>query len=109
MSPSEDDQETPRSHSLASLFQTCINEYSQFLLALGEENCQVVKLKQISVERVLDGYGRLKVWGEQNRATLSASNRVSLDDALRRDDALKKNVAQALNLLIHQIQAGRAI
>ncbi|CAG7559856.1 unnamed protein product [Fusarium equiseti] len=105
MSPSEEGQENPRSHSLANLFRTCINEYSRFLLALGEEDCQVVKLKQISVERVLDGYGRLKVWGEQNRATLSASNRVSLDDALRRDDALKKNVAQVLNLLIHQIQA----
>ena len=109
MSPSEDEQEIPRSQSLANLFQTCINQYSQLLLALGEEDCQVVKLKQISVERVLDGYGRLKVWGEQNRATLSASNRDSLDYALHDDVTLKNNVAQVFNLLIYQIQTGRVM
>jgi hypothetical protein len=30
-----------------------------------------------------------------------------LDDTLRHDDTLKKNVAQILNLLTHQLEAGR--
>ncbi|KAJ4111334.1 hypothetical protein NW768_011909 [Fusarium equiseti] len=105
MSSSEDDREVARSHSLADLFGNCINEYSRLLLVLGGEDCQVVKLKQISIEKALDGYGRLKIWGEQNRATLSASTRGSLDDTLRRDDTLKKNVAQIFNLLTHQLEA----
>lgn len=106
MSSSENEQETAQSRSLAELFGSSINEYSKLLLALGDEDCQVVKLQQISVEKALDGYGRLKVWGEQNRATVHASTRGSLNDALRRDDSLRRNVAQILNLLIHQLEAG---
>ncbi|RBR25764.1 uncharacterized protein FIESC28_01446 [Fusarium coffeatum] len=105
MPSSEDDRQVARSHSLTELFGNCINEYSRFLLALGSEDCQVVKLKQINIEKALDGYGRLKVWGEQNRATISASTRGSLDDTLRHDDTLKKNVAQIFNLLTHQLEA----
>ncbi|KAH7174588.1 uncharacterized protein B0J16DRAFT_348844 [Fusarium flagelliforme] len=109
MSSSEHGQESYQSQSLAETFGTCINEYSQLLFALADENCQAVKLKQISIEKVLDGYGRLKVWGEQNRATLPASTRGSLDDVLRHDDGLNRNVVQILNRLIHQIEAALPI
>lgn len=107
MSSSRNDQAPSRSQSLAELFRSSIDDYSELLLALGDEDCDVVKLQQISVENALDGYGRLKVWGEQNGATLSSSARDSLDDILRRDDTLKNNVAKILNLLIHQLEAGR--
>ena len=106
MSMLEHGQESYQSQSLAENFGECINEYSQLLFALSEENCQAVSLKQISVEKVLDGYGRLKVWGQQNKATLPASTRGSLDDVLRHDDGLHRSVAQILNRLIHQIEAG---
>jgi hypothetical protein len=106
MSLSEHDQGSLESLSIAELFESCIDKYSRLLLALGDEDCRAVKLKQVSIEKALDEYGRLKVWGEQSRATLPASTRGSLDDALRRDDGLKRNVAQILGHLIHQLGAG---
>lgn len=78
--------------SLSELFGTCMDAFRKLLLALGEEDCRVVRLEQVHLPAILEEYGRAKIWGDQTKADLPARTRGSLDDTLRHDDDLKQLV-----------------
>ncbi|RSL99813.1 hypothetical protein CEP52_009470, partial [Fusarium oligoseptatum] len=75
--------------SLSKSFNDCIRLFQTFLLALHDENCRVVQLKQVHVTEISDQCGRAKIWGDQMKADLPERARGSLDDTLRRDNDLK--------------------
>ena len=59
------------------------------MLALGHEDCRVVRLEQVSFTALLEEYGRAKIWGDQTKADLPPRARGSLDDTLRHDGELE--------------------
>ncbi|KAI8719837.1 C2H2-type domain-containing protein [Fusarium sp. LHS14.1] len=75
--------------SLFKSFGECIRLFRSFLLALHDESCRVVRLKQVDVTEISDECGRAKIWGDQMRADLPERARGSLDDALRHDSDIK--------------------
>lgn len=79
----------PCDPSLSELYLECIQSFQRFLLALSEEDCRVIYLGQVNLSKVLEEYGRTKIWGDQAKADLPARARGSLDDTLRHDDELK--------------------
>ncbi|KAF7505310.1 hypothetical protein GJ744_001013 [Endocarpon pusillum] len=88
-------------------FSNCLGLFRQFILALGHENCRVVCLQQVKLPAVLDEYGRLKIWGDQIKASLPEKSRGSLDDTLKNEPKLKGVV---LNILCRlQAQLDQAI
>lgn len=78
--------------SLSEWFGNCMQTFREFLLALGDDNCHSILLKQVDISEVLGEYGRAKIWGEQSKADLPARARGSLDDVLRHDDNLRQLV-----------------
>jgi erythromycin esterase-like protein len=75
--------------SLSKSFNECIRLFRTFLLALHDENCRVVRLKQVDLTEISDQCGRAKIWGDQMRADLPERARGSLADTLRHDNDLK--------------------
>ncbi|RTE78989.1 hypothetical protein BHE90_006511 [Fusarium euwallaceae] len=75
--------------SLSRSFRDCIRLFRNFLLALHDENCRVVQLRQVDVTEISDQCGRAKIWGDQMKADLPERARGSLDDTLRHDNDLK--------------------
>ncbi|KAJ3471850.1 hypothetical protein MRS44_001949 [Fusarium solani] len=75
--------------SLSKSFNECIRLFRTFLLALHDENCRVVRLKQVDLIEISDQCGRAKIWGDQMRADLPERARGSLADTLRHDNDLK--------------------
>jgi exonuclease III len=77
---------------LCSVYVDCLTSYQKFLLALHAENCNVVRLGQVNVIRILDEFGRMKTWGDQAKATFPPGARGSLDDTLRKSPELEGTV-----------------
>ena len=59
--------------SLSKSFNECIRLFRTFLLALHDENCRVVRLKQVDLTEISDQCGRAKIWGDQMRADVSSA------------------------------------
>lgn len=77
------------SSSLSELNLKCIQSFEEFILALSAKDCRVICLEQVHLSKILEEYGRTKVWGDQTKAELPARARGSLDDTLRHDVELK--------------------
>ena len=92
--------------SLSASFSQCLASYKRFLLALSKENCRAVHLQQVNLPEILEEYGRLKIWGDQTKATLPEKARGSLDDILRNDASLKDVVFDILCRLRAQLELG---
>lgn len=75
---------------ISDLYATCIQSLGLLVKTLSEDDCLVVNLLQIDVQKVVDEYGRVKIWGMDTKACLPARARGSLDDTLRHDAELKK-------------------
>ncbi|KAK5653697.1 hypothetical protein OQA88_8728 [Cercophora sp. LCS_1] len=73
-------------------FTQCTHSFGALLMALGADDSRPIKLGQVSLESLLEQYGRLKIWGDQARADLPARARGSLGDTLRHDNELKSTV-----------------
>ncbi len=56
------------------------------------------------VDKMVDEYGRLKIWAEQTGATLH--ERGSLDDTLQSDQALRRDITGVLAQLQRQLAIG---
>ncbi|KAF4446664.1 C2H2 type zinc finger domain protein [Fusarium austroafricanum] len=82
--------------SFSKLYAECMKYFQRFLLALGDENCRVIRLEQVRLTEILDEYGRAKIWGDQSKADLPERARGSLDDTLRKDEELKSLVRAIL-------------
>src|SRR6266576_222826 len=94
--------------SLSTVFSDCLTYYRQLLLALNAENCRVVQLEQVDVSRIQDEFGRVKIWGDQTKATLLPRARGSLDDTLRNNSDLKDTVLGVLKRLSWCLGQGRS-
>lgn len=98
---------TPSSQpSLAITFSRCLSSYKRLLFALNKDNCRVIRLNQVNLQEILEEYGRLRIWGEQTKATLPERARGSLDDTLRHDPSLKEMVLENLDQLNDQLNLG---
>ena len=82
--------------SLSELYLECKVSFVNLVLALSEEKCKVIFLRQIDLPEILDQYGRTKIWGDQTKADLPATARGSLDDTLRHDNELRSLVQAIL-------------
>lgn len=65
-------------------------------MTLGEEGCDVIRLKRVHLPKILEEYGRIKIWGDQTKAGLPARARGSLEDTLRHQEQLKCLVTEIL-------------
>ncbi|KAJ5173651.1 Tetratricopeptide-like helical [Penicillium coprophilum] len=91
--------------SLSELYIECMQSFGEFLLALSNRECRVIRLGQVQLSEILEEYGRTKVWGNQTNAELPARARGSLDDTLRHDDELKdlvQAILMRLRVLLNQ-------
>jgi hypothetical protein len=94
--------------SLSKIFADCLIFYKKLLFALNAENCRVVRLEQVDVTRILDEFGRVKIWGDQTKATFQPRARGSLDDTLRNDSGLQGTVGGILSRLRWCLDQGRS-
>ncbi|RYP55838.1 hypothetical protein DL771_012305 [Monosporascus sp. 5C6A] len=85
--------------TLSESYAECIRSFRTLLLALGQEECRVVRLEQANFTALLEEYGRVKIWGDQTKADRPARARGSLDDTLRQDSELKDVVHGILQRL----------
>ena len=85
--------------SLSTVFADCLTYYRELLLALNAEDCRVVRLEQVDVTRIQDEFGRVRIWGDQTKATLLPRARGSLDDTLRNNSDLQDTIRGVLKRL----------
>ena len=95
--------------SIATTYAKCLDLYRTFLVHLSDKSCRAVRLEQVDVQRVLEEYGRFRIWGEQSRAALSPLARGSLDSILRDDDQMKGLVFGILGQLERQLTLGKRL
>src|ERR1700753_1176892 len=92
----EDDEQMNRAGGqeieISQCFLECLNLYRKLLTLMSQKSFQIIKLKEVDVTKALEEYGRLRTWGEESRAIISANSRGSLDDVLRKDKELKDAV-----------------
>jgi hypothetical protein len=98
---------SPSERSLSKAFADCLTSYKKLLFALNAEDCGVVRLEQVNVTRILEEFGRVKIWGDQSRANLPPRARGSLDDTLRKDSELQDTVGGILSRLRWCLDQGR--
>ncbi|KGO45689.1 Tetratricopeptide-like helical [Penicillium expansum] len=96
------------SSSLSELYLECIQLFGEFLLALSEKDCRVICLEQVHLSKILEEYGRTKVWGDHTKANLPARARGSLDNTLRHDTELKHLVQAILMRLKALLSQGKS-
>jgi hypothetical protein len=99
----------PRDDSLFTLFQRCRKLFQKLILALSHPICPVVVSGEVNVQKVLDEYGRFKIWGEESRASQLPISAGSLDDTLRHNGELCGNVRDILIQLTSQLEHGSSV
>ncbi|KAF2877446.1 hypothetical protein BDV95DRAFT_147432 [Massariosphaeria phaeospora] len=85
-------------------YDECLASYRQFLKILNLGTWRAVKLKEVEISKALEGYGRLRTWGEETRASLPATLRGSLDHTLRKNEALKNTAVRIVEKLRRQLE-----
>src|SRR5437667_10564414 len=90
--------------SVRASYSACLSLFKQFLLHLSREDCRVIRLQQVRRSEILDEFGRLKIWGEQARATRPENTHGSLDDSLTHDRETKTIVMNILHLLFDYLE-----
>lgn len=104
-------------NDLGALFRKCMEGFRQLLFALQgpkdvaadvSDNSEVRRgtLRADLLERVLDGYARLRVWGHDFRAELPDRARSSLGAKLRDKPEMRQQLAGILESLSRQIARG---
>ena len=88
--------------NIATIFSSCITLYMRFLLILTSSNCDIAQ--QVDLASIKDDYGRLNVWGSENRAL--RTGRGSLDDGLRDNGKLRSLVLDLLVDLADDLENG---
>ncbi|KAI1343966.1 hypothetical protein F5Y15DRAFT_368606 [Xylariaceae sp. FL0016] len=91
--PISEEHDVGETTKIRSQFTTCIDLYRSLLRLLGSTNCRKAILDHVSVERVLEEYGRLKIWGQQNRVT---DPNGALDYLLRQDTDRRSGILEVL-------------
>ncbi|KAH9897369.1 hypothetical protein F4778DRAFT_743355 [Xylariomycetidae sp. FL2044] len=77
------------------LAQVCLDLFKDLIDDLSQERHSESKSpSQIDEILMLEEYGRLKVWCEENQATLPASSRGSLAYRLRHEDQLRQGICE---------------
>jgi hypothetical protein len=89
---------------ISPVFITCLQLHKSLLALLQRRSA---KSDDSDLARALNGYSRLRIWGEETRAILPSSSRGSLDDALRKDFKLKGIATRTLQRLKRKLELGR--
>ena len=92
--------------SLRASFLNCMSLYRELLLHLARDNSRPIHLKQVDGVKILEEFGRLKLWGEQTNTTRPEDVHGSLDDSLRHDEDTKAVVLGILQLLHDDLKRG---
>jgi hypothetical protein len=92
---------------ISTTYTSCLAHFRNLLTALNNDSCTPVRLGEVKISKVLESYGRLRTWGEETRAALPAASRGSLDDTLRKNEAVKETAVDVLAGLERQLQLGR--
>ena len=66
-----------------------MGKFGKLILALEEENCHVIHLKQVRLSDIKEQYRDATILGKTTGAELPAQARGSIDDRLRGDDELQ--------------------
>ena len=88
--------------SLHGLYRQCVESFGHFIVALNDENHQIIDQSKIS-----EGYARIRIWGDQSRAVLPKTARGSLDDLLRHNSDVRKLAFSILCRLAALLQYGK--
>ncbi|KAI1178527.1 hypothetical protein F4777DRAFT_100632 [Nemania sp. FL0916] len=93
-------EEATRGRSIHEIFIRCLDLYR--ILAsyiLEDDDSNAGRGIEFDRNRVLDEFGRLRIWGEETKAALEPKARSSLDDFLRDEERLSGEVKEVLNQL----------
>ncbi|KAJ3580541.1 hypothetical protein NPX13_g20 [Xylaria arbuscula] len=88
-------QSTTTGASINDAFVRCLDLYRSLTFQLLEKGNSDVG-GGVDLNRLTDEFGRLRIWGEQTKASLPPRARASLDDFLRSEGKLSKEVEQIL-------------
>ena len=78
--------------SLFARYQICQALFRKLVLSVTGNSCAAVDSGDIDVQKVLDEYGRFKIWGAESRVILPPSTHGSLDHTLRHSKDIRGNV-----------------
>ncbi len=110
----------PDSPDLGTLFGRCMEGFKHLVFALRAPKdtdadvldhaaFRIGTLKADLIERALDGYARLKVWGHDFRAELPDRARSSLGARLRDKPEMRSQLTGILETLNKQIALGMSV
>jgi hypothetical protein len=88
---------------ISQAFTACL-QLHKILLALLQR--KPGPCDDADLAKVLNVYGRLRIWGEETRAILPPSSRGSLDDVLRKDPKLRGIAMRILQRLKRKVELG---
>ncbi|KAI0909371.1 hypothetical protein F4823DRAFT_594729 [Ustulina deusta] len=90
--------------SIHETFVRCLDLYRSLTFQiLDKENSETGVEDEVDLNRLMDEFGRLRIWGEQTKASLAPKARASLDDFLRNEERLNKEVKEVLAQLGTQL------
>ena len=95
--------EEPGARDLATLFGKCIQKFKHLLFALRAPR---PSLDPKLVERALDRYARLRIWGHDFRAEIPDRARSSLGERLRDKPGVRHQLVGILETLNKQLALG---
>ncbi|KAI0188963.1 hypothetical protein EV127DRAFT_482205 [Xylaria flabelliformis] len=94
--------------SFNETFIQCLDLYKTLTICVLEKsNLDIGEEADIDFNHLLDEFGRLRIWGEQTKASLAPNARGSLDDFLRNEKRLRQEVQEVLGQL--EIQLSLAV
>ncbi len=96
--------------SIHETFVRCLDLYRSLTFQiLDKENSETGVEDEVDLNRLMDEFGRLRIWGEQTKASLAPKARASLDDFLRNEERLNKEVKEVLAQLGTQLSLGESL
>lgn len=95
--------------SIHETFVRCLDQYRSLTFQiLDRENSETGVEDEVDLDRLMDEFGRLRIWGEQTKASLADKARASLGDFLRNEERLNKEITEALAQLETQLSLGES-
>lgn len=85
--------------SISRTYDECVVTYRSLLANLNRTSCR-------NPTKALEGYCRLRTWGEETRASRPPNSRGSLDDALRKRPDLKLIAMEIIANLQRKLELG---
>lgn len=102
--------QSSRGRSINETFVRCLDLYRSLASYILENNSSnTIGADEIGSGRLLDEFGRLRIWGEQTKAALKPKARSSLDEFLRNEKRLSDEVKEVLGQLEIGLSMGEVL